>query len=177
MDETQGKINFHSLIAIVLAVLLQIVLAPAMTIGAAMPNFIAVYVLCATLRNASARPVLLAFVLGFIFDLIGSGPVGAMAFCLIIATASAAAVFRNLSNDSWLSAMIVIVVACLLIELLYGIIMLLTGAADGFASALLHRILPCTLYDCVIAAFAYPVISRLVAPHGSTRTDSIPIIG
>jgi len=177
MDEVRRQINYHGIIAIVLAVILQIVLAPAMTIGSATPNFIAVYVLCATLRGASARPVLLAFVMGLIFDLIGSGPVGAMAFCLIIAAALASVGFRNMSNDSWVSAMIVIVVSCLLIELLYGIIMLLTGVGDGFGSALIHRILPCTLYDAVIAAFAYPVISRLVAPRGSKKTDSIPIIG
>ena len=177
MDELQGKINYHGIIATILAVVLQIVLAPSMTIGAAMPNFIAVYVLCATLRNASARPVILAFVLGLIFDLIGSGPVGAMAFCLIVATALASAVFRNMSNDSWVTAMIILVVSCLIIELLYGIIMLLVGAGDGFGSALIHRILPCTLYDIVIAAFMYPIISRLVAPRGSTKTDSIPIIG
>lgn len=177
MDEQRANINYHGLIAIVLAVVLQIVLAPAMTINAAMPNFIAVYVLCAALCNASSRPVMLAFVLGLIFDLIGSGPVGAMAFCLILATALASAVFRNMSNDSWLTAMIIIVVSCLIIELLYGIIMLLVGAGDGFGSALIHRILPCTLYDCVIAAFMYPIVSRLVAPQGPTKTNSIPIIG
>jgi rod shape-determining protein MreD len=177
MDELQGKINYHGIIAIVLAVVLQIVLAPAMTIGAAMPNFIAVYVLCATLRNASSRPMILAFVLGLIFDLLGSGPVGAMAFCLVLITTLASVVYRNMSNDSWMTAMIIIVVSCLLIELLYGIIMLLVGAGDGFGSALIHRILPCTLYDIVIAAFMHPIVSRLVAPRGSTKTDSIPMIG
>lgn len=177
MDELQGKLNLHGIIAIILAVVLQIVLAPAMTIGSAMPNFIAVYVLCATLRNASAQPAVLAFVLGLIFDLIGSGPVGAMAFCLVLVTTLASVVYGNMSNDSWVSAMIVIVVSCLLIELLYGIIMLLVGAGDGFGSALIHRILPCTLYDIVIAAFMHPIVSRLVAPRGSNKTDSIPIIG
>lgn len=177
MDELQGKLNLHGVIAIILAVVLQIVLAPAMTIGSAMPNFIAVYVLCATLRNASVQPAVLAFVLGLIFDLIGSGPVGAMAFCLVLVTTLASVVYRNMSNDSWVSAMIVIVVSCLLIELLYGIIMLLVGAGDGFGSALIHRILPCTLYDIVIAAFMHPIVSRLVAPRGSNKTDSIPIIG
>lgn len=177
MDELQGKLNLHGVIAIILAVVLQIVLAPAMTIGSAMPNFIAVYVLCATLRNASVQPAVLAFVLGLIFDLIGSGPVGAMAFCLVLVTTLAFVIYRNMSNDSWVSAMIVIVVSCLLIELLYGIIMLLVGAGDGFGSALIHRILPCTLYDIVIAAFMHPIVSRLVAPRGSNKTDSIPIIG
>ena len=65
----------------VVAVLLQVVVAPNIALFGAMPNFVVAYaLLVAIVRPMAAGPVM-PFVLGLVFDLVSGGPVGAMPSC------------------------------------------------------------------------------------------------
>ena len=84
----------------VVAVLLQVVVAPNIALFGAMPNFVVAYaLLVAIVRPMAAGPVM-PFVLGLVFDLVSGGPVGAMAFLLVLMTFLAARAFAVLDNDT-----------------------------------------------------------------------------
>lgn len=176
LPQNNQHINLPVLIGAVVAVLLQIILAPAISIGAAMPNFILCFVVCAAICGSQNHIAVLAFVLGMLYDLLGLGPVGLMAFCLIIVSLLASFSFSNMANSSWVSALLIIVIACLVTELLYGIGMLILGVDASFGSALIYRILPCFVYDCVMGAIMYPICSRLLSQSSPTSSDGMMII-
>ena len=104
----------------VIAVLLQIVVAPNIALFGAMPNFVVAYaLLVAIVRPATAGPVM-PFVLGLVFDLVSGGPVGAMAFLLVLMTFLAARAFAVLDNDTLFMPVTIFVVATFAAEMLYG---------------------------------------------------------
>ena len=75
-----------ALIGAVLAVLLQIIVAPAIALFAAVPNFIVVFCVVRAVACPDHAGLLLPFILGLVFDLVGGGPVGAMALVLVLVT-------------------------------------------------------------------------------------------
>ena len=120
----------------VIAVLLQIVVAPNIALFGAMPNFVVAYaLLVAIVRPATAGPVM-PFVLGLVFDLVSGGPVGAMAFLLVLMTFLAARAFAVLDNDTLFMPLVIFVAATVLVE---------------------------ALYDCVIGLVLYPLAARVLA--------------
>ena len=105
----------------VIAVLLQVVVAPNIALASALPNFVLAYALVlAVVRPDRTGPVL-AFVLGLVFDLLGSGPVGAMAFLLVLVTFLASRAFSVLDNDTLFMPLVILVVSTLVVELLCGV--------------------------------------------------------
>ena len=124
---------------------------------------------------AVARPdtygSVLPFVLGLLFDLIGGGPVGAMAFSLTLFTYLVARYSAHVGNDSTVMSIVYMVLALLLVELSYGAILLLFGYNANLFEALAYRVVPCFVYDMVIACLLYPLARRFVQPSGVVRAD------
>lgn len=106
---------------------------------------------------------MLAFVLGLVFDLLGSGPVGAMAFLLVLVTFLASRAFSVLDNDTLLHALAHLVVSTLVVELFYAVFLMGTGFSAGPLDVFLYRALPCALYDCVVALVMFPLALRFLA--------------
>lgn len=146
----------------VVAVLLQVVVAPNIALFGVMPNFVVAYaLLVAIVRPATAGPVM-PFVLGLVFDLVSGGPVGAMAFLLVLMTFLAARAFAVLDNDTLFMPLVIFVAATVLVEALYAAFLLALGF-DASALDVLYRALPCALYDCVIGLVLYPLAARVLA--------------
>lgn len=147
----------------VVAVILQIVVAPNIALFSAMPNFIVAYtLLVAIVRPTSAGPVL-PFVLGLVFDLVSGGPVGAMAFLLVLISFLASRAFVVLDNDTLFMPLVIFVAATVLVEALYGAFLLALGFDATALDAFVYRALPCALYDCVIGLVLYPLAARVLA--------------
>ena len=147
----------------VIAVLLQIVVAPNIALFGAMPIFVVAYaLLVAIVRPATAGPVM-PFVLGLVFDLLSGRPVGAMAFLLVLMTFLAARAFSVLDNDTLFMPVTIFVVATFAAEMLYGALLIGLGLSASPVDAFLYRALPCALYDCVIGLVLYPLAARVLA--------------
>ena len=100
----------------VVAVLLQVVVAPNIALFGAMPNFVVAYaLLVAIVRPMAAGPVM-PFVLGLVFDLVSGGPVGAMAFLRVLMTFLAARAFAVLDHDTLFMPLVIFVAAPVLVE-------------------------------------------------------------
>lgn len=156
--------TFPVVIGAVIAVILQIIIAPAIELFAAMPNFITVYCLLVVIVRPTASGPVLPFVLGFINDLCVGTPVGSSSLALVLVCFVAARAFAVLNNDTVFIPLLVMVVAAFLIELIMGLFALSFGAATGLLDALIFRALPCGLYDCVIGLLLFPPASRFLVP-------------
>lgn len=153
----------------VIAVLLQILIVPHMTLfgGMAMPNIIVIFtMLVAVSRPGQFGPVL-PFVLGLVFDLVGGGPVGAMAFSLTVFSVIVSRVIVRAGNDTAFVAIVLLALGLLLVEFSYGVFLMLFGFRVDLLGALAYRIVPCFLYDFVVGAILFPVVTRFLQAGSS----------
>lgn len=169
------EMNRESVAGIVgalIAVVLQIVLAPSIALFAAVPNFIVAFCVVRAVATPYKAGSLIPLALGLVFDLVGGGPVGAMAFVLVLVTFAASRLFAALNNDTLFMPVAVILASTMLVEVLYGLVVVACGAGVSFGDAFLYRVLPCMLYDCVIGLLLYPIAVRVLVekPLGQPGT-------
>ena len=143
-------------IGAVIAVLLQITVAPAV------PNFIVAFCIVRAVATPAASGSVMPLVLGLLFDLMGGGPVGGMAFVLVLVTFLASRLFMALNNDTLFMPVAIMLACIMLVEVMYGLIVVVCGADVPLGEAFLYRTLPCMLYDCVIGLLLYPIAARLM---------------
>ena len=152
--------NVRIFIGAVLAVILHVLISPNIAIFNAIPNLMVVYTLTVAMLVPGSSHIGLAFCLGMLSDLMGYGPVGAMALLLMLASLAASRVHAAFANGTMFIPMVVLAVAILLIELLYAFIAV--GVTDiNPLDAFIYRALPCTLYNCVIGLVLYPLLRKL----------------
>lgn len=151
------------IIGAVIAVLLQIIVAPNIAIAGAMPNFLLVFGMIVAIASPREGGVVLPFALGMIFDLMGGGPVGAMAFLLTLASFAASRAFSVLDNENLFMPFVTLIVSMLAVELFYGVFLVWFGVDVAMIDAFLYRGLPCALYDAVFGLVLYPILSRVLS--------------
>lgn len=166
--------HFGAWLGAAITLVLQIVLAPAIHIGYAYPNFLLIYVLICSLVFPHQNNLVLAFVLGFIFDLIGSGPVGAMALVCVVISYAATSFLSTNDNDTVFLPLITLAIALLIAQFLYACLCIACGWDVPFAEALVYRVLPCWLYDTVIGLVAFPLIAMLF--HREKKPNDVSVI-
>lgn len=154
-------------IGAVLVVLLQMLLAPALTIAVATPNFILAYVLVVALVCPERDTVVFAFAMGIIYDLLGSGPVGAMALVCIAFSFALSRLQRFFHNDTLFIPIVLLIAGVFLADISYGVLQIACGVDVGFLNSLIYRSLPCAVYDTVIAVVLFPLAVRVAAAFGS----------
>ena len=157
-----------------IAVLLQLIVAPHIAVLAVQPNILLAYTLVvAIVRPLDAGPVL-PFFLGLIYDLLGTGPVGGMALLFVLASFAASRAFSILDNDTLFMPLTILVVATLVVEMLYGALMVGLGLSQSALDALVYRALPCSLYDCAIGLVLYPIFAHLLSGGSQDREMHAP---
>lgn len=154
--------KWHIAIGAIVVVLLQIVIAPNINVLTAMPNFILCYVVAIAVANARNAGYIMPFVCGLIYDLAGSGPIGAMAFVCVAVTLAASMAFQAFDNETIFIPVIIVLIACFAANLAYGLLMIACGMNVSLLDALLYICLPCGLYDTVLSLIAYPLVKRFV---------------
>ena len=153
------------------AVLLQVIIAPHIVIGYAYPNIIAACCLAITLVQPGLFRHGLAFAMGLAFDLVSGGPVGAMAFSLTVGAALSSWLFSRSNNDTAFMGIATAAAGLLLVEVLYGVFLLVFGFSANLIEAFFFRILPCFVYDVVFAAALYPLAMRFLAGSAPIRSE------
>ena len=163
-----GREGIVIAVGAVVALLLQIVVAPNIALFSAQPNFLLAYVLVVAIARPLDAGSVLPFALGLVCDLLGSGPVGGYAFLF------ASRAFSVLDNDTLFMPVTIFVVATFAAEMLYGALLIGLGLSASPVDAFLYRALPCTLYDCVVGLVLYPIIARLLASGAQDRGPRTP---
>ena len=95
------KNNLVLVVGAIAAFVLQIALAPAVALFSAQPNFLLAYALVVAIVIPTEAGPVLPFVMGLLYDLTGTGPVGGMALLLVIACFLATAPWAWWSTSSW----------------------------------------------------------------------------
>lgn len=157
------KNNFVLVIGGIVAFVLQIALAPAISLFSAQPNFLLAYAIVVSIVIPNEAGPVLPFVMGLLYDLTGTGPVGGMALLLVITCFLASRVFSLMDNDTLFMPLAIFVACALVAELCYGMLLMACGLAANPVEALLTRALPCALYDCAVGLVLYFVMVRLLA--------------
>lgn len=149
------------IVGAVVAVLLQVLVAPNISLFSAVPNFLIVYTLLVAMVVPDEEHYVLAFVMGFISDLLGYGPVGALAFLLIIAAFIASRLHAAFANGTVFVPLIAMMATIFVVEVCYALFMLIAGSGLSVGDSFMYRVIPATLYDCVLGLLLYPVMRRL----------------
>lgn len=148
--------------AVLLAGVLQASLAPYMSIGGVTPNFLLLVVITLALTEGPTAGCTAGLAAGLLFDLLGSGPVGAMALVLAVTGYLAGLLHEQLFAEGWLLPLTVLAVAALGTEMAYAALLGLFGQVSGFWTTFFTKALPGALYNTTLALLVYPWLARFL---------------
>lgn len=151
-------------VTVVLCLLLQLGLSPAMAIGGCQPDFLLIPVLIIALRSGVGAGSAAGFLLGLVEDFAGSGAIGCTALAFVIVAVVAGGVAAALESSSPLVSVAVAVTGSLLYEFAFGIASVLTSvSASGAWSTMFSYALPSALYTMVFACVALVTMNLVIA--------------
>lgn len=152
------------------ALLLQSGLAPSMSIGGIVPNFLLLVVVTLALATGPNEGAAAGFAAGILFDLLGSGPIGPMALVLAITGYFAGMLHEAMFAEGWLLPLTVLAIAALISEFAYAFVLDLLGATYPFWKTLVTRVLPGAVYNTALALLIYPWLVRLLRHERPMKT-------
>lgn len=153
------------IIGTIVAIILQAVLAPYLAIGSAVPNLLLAFAVAYAVASRRTTVCIMPFVAGLAYDLLGSGPVGAMALLTLAACFAATNLVMRFGDDSPFMPVVSIVGVIFLANILYAVLCTTCGWDVGLGEALLNRSLPTGLYDTVVALVMYPLCRFILRPR------------
>jgi len=156
-----------NVVAFLIAVLLQVMVAPYIAIGGVSPNFLMITVIIMALAEGANTGTVLGFIAGLLFDLLGAGPVGPMALVLSVTGYITGLVQENLFAEGWLLPVAIITGATFASEILYMIVILFMGTQTSLWGAFIGIVLPSTLYNAVCATIVCPILTRALRDNAS----------
>ncbi len=149
---------FPTIVGIV-AVLLDLLLTPALTFGDVTPGFIVAAAIAYIVLFPDEPHYVFAFVMGLLADLIGSAPVGATSISLLVVAFLLPPMVEAFGSANFLMMLIVFLVASYAAELLFSILLSISGAF-AFPDALVHVCLPCGFCNAILAFLVFIACSR-----------------
>jgi rod shape-determining protein MreD len=156
------EIFVPSAIALAVAAVAQVAIAPHMAVFGVVPNFILLVVVTLALVEGPVAGCWAGFAGGILFDLAGDSVVGPSALVLCIIGYAAGMLQANMFAEGWLLPVTVVAVASLFAEVAYGLIMVILDEGTPFWFALGRLMLPAALYNTALAVLAYPFLARLL---------------
>lgn len=156
--------------AIIGAVLLQVGLAPYMSIAGVTPNFLLLVVVTLALVEGPTPGAASGFAAGLLFDLLGTGPVGPMALVLTVTGYVAGLLHEQMFAEGWLLPLTVLSVAALASEVAYMALLGFLGASQSFWMSVLRLALPGAVYNTALGLLIYPWLARFLRPEQQMKT-------
>lgn len=154
-------------ITIVVCLLLQLGLAPAIAIGGCTPCFLLIPVLIIAMRSGAPSASVAGFILGLIADFAGSGAIGCTALAFIIVAIIVGILCSAMENASPIMSLIVGVAAPFFFEIIFGVSSVLTNvSAAGAWSAMFGYALPSAFYTLVFACLGLVSMNLVIADDG-----------
>lgn len=150
------------IIGAVVSILLQLIVARVIAVGDAVPNILLAYVIAISLARPTKDSSVLAFVFGVFYDLATFGPLGAMALLSVLAAYILRALARVFGGNNKIAAVVLVIVAAFVIELVYAAMLVAFGLNADLAAALFGHAAPCALYDAIVGIIFYFVAVRLL---------------
>lgn len=169
-----GRVGIAALGAVI-AVVLQIILAPNIAIMGTMPQFIIVYALASAMLLPREGAYVLVFCLGMVGDLLGYGPVGALPFILLIAVLAIDFAQKTFGNGTLFVSCIIVVAFTIAVHFLHAAFMIAMTTGYTALDAFLLVAIPESLYDSVLAVLCYMALRRLLSPGQASMASVGPL--
>jgi len=159
MDKRTSRLSPLIILAVI-ALILQIAVAPNIAIFTIVPNIVLVVVCLVSLTASTMRAVIYSFILGFCYDVLSQGPIGVMALLFTIIGFVLSTIKKDSLDSNWLMDLFVLLIVIFLGEILHGIILAVVGYDTDIMSSLVFRALPAALYEAVITTIVLFVMNR-----------------
>lgn len=156
------------LITIIICILFQAGVAPAIAVMGATPNFLLIPVLLISLRSGTGAGSVTGFGLGLLYDLMGSGTVGCMALMFTLIAFVVGVLGESIDLLTPLGTIVVSVVSSFFLEIGYAIVSVLTSSVGGgMMHTVLSYSLPSALYTAVFVLIALLTIALVIADENA----------
>lgn len=144
------------------ALVLQVAVAPHLAIGSVVPNvFLLVVITLAFIEGRSAGAAA-GFAAGLLFDLLGTGPVGAAALVFAVTGYIAGSLSEHMFAEGWLMPLTVVFAASLSAEIAYAGVLGVLGVGSPFWGTVAGVVLPAAVYNGALALLLYPWLARFL---------------
>ncbi|MGB4593117.1 MAG: rod shape-determining protein MreD [Coriobacteriia bacterium] len=152
-------------LAILGATILQVMLAPHIGILGIVPSIPLLVVITLSLVEGPVAGSVAGFIAGLVLDLLGNGPIGAWALVLTLVGYIAGTLEANVFAEGWLLPVTVALIASIVTELAYLIVLIVLGTDMPFWRSVTTVVLPRGVYEAALALLVYPWLARFL------RTD------
>lgn len=156
--------------ALLVALVLQVMIAPHLAIFGVTPNLLLLVVITLAFVEGSSAGASTGFVAGLLMDLLSTGPIGAWALVMTVTGYLSGSLKRNLFAEGWLAPVTVGIVAALVADLAYLIVVTVIGVGPAFWGALGRLVLPRAVYNAVLVMLAYPWLARFLRTDRSIKS-------
>ncbi|MDO9557133.1 MAG: rod shape-determining protein MreD [Coriobacteriia bacterium] len=156
--------------AILAAIVVQVVLAPHLALFGSIPSFPVLVVITLAIVEGPEAGAVSGFAAGLMLDLLGTSPVGVWALVLVIVGYVAGLLQENLFAEGWLMPFTVAIVAGLLAEFSYLLVLQVLGSGLAFWNSVWTVVLPRGVYNTVLALLFYPWLARLLRSDRSMKS-------
>jgi rod shape-determining protein MreD len=156
--------------ALVAALVLQVSIAPHLAIGVVVPNLLLLVVITLAFVEGPSAGAIAGFVAGLMLDLLSTGPIGAWALVLSGTGYVGGMLQENLFAEGWLAPVSVAIIAGLVADFSYLMILTILGAGPAFWEALVRAVLPRAVYNAVLVMLAYPWLARFLRSDRSVKS-------
>jgi len=157
-------------VSVIIAIVLQLVVAPVITILGVVPNFVLAATIIIAMHNSPVRSTIAGFLMGLIFDFCSLGPIGAMTFILTLLAYIVSSLNKGSFASGFFQDFIILILAVALGELLVSVIYAVAGVNPEFLLSLVQRVLPAIAYDTIIGCILILIYN--VTQKGSSRNSS-----
>lgn len=155
---------------LVAAVVAQVAIAPHLAIAGVVPNILLLVVLTLALVGGRTQGVVVGFVAGLLADLLGTGVIGVAALVFTVIGYMAGSLQENMFAEGWLLPVSVVLIASLLAEFSYALVLALLGEGAGFGMTLTRIVIPTALYTAALALVLYPFLARFLRTEQTMTT-------
>jgi rod shape-determining protein MreD len=155
--------SFASKLWLLLALFVQTVFGPALTIHGALPSLAAIVVVRYALRDGMREALLLAAVAGVVTDVL-AGTGGGWTFGYLIAAAAVAGVRSRVFAEGTVLTSALVFAAVLVRNAVFWIVMLAEGYPRGYGTRHLHVAVEQAAYTALVCAVVLLIRARFAAP-------------
>jgi rod shape-determining protein MreD len=152
------------------ALVLQVMLAPHIAIGNIVPNILLLVVVTLSFVEGPSAGAVAGFVAGLLLDLLSTGPVGAWALVLSATGYVGGMLQENLFAEGWLAPVSVAIIAGLLADFSYLLLLTILNVGPAFWESLGRAVLPRAVYNAVLVMLAYPWLARFLRTDRSVKS-------
>ncbi len=155
---------------IVVAMLLQVAIAPYVALGGIVPNFLLLVTVTLALVQGPRAGIVGGFSAGLLFDLLGTAPIGPAALVFCVVGFVAGSLQANTFAEGWALPLVILFIASLIAEVSYGMVLGVLGEGGVTFGAFFGVMLPGAVYNSGLAVLVYPWLARFLRQEKPVTT-------